>query len=100
MADFKIKATMKVRVLKANFKKAFGATLRVYDHGHLVTTDVTIGSIRAAGSRGGELSVAGNTLVSTFENKMKENYGITVQVANADNTKLASNSITLSAAGK
>lgn len=30
MADFKIDGRMKVKTLKANFKKAFGCTLRVY----------------------------------------------------------------------
>jgi len=30
MADLRIDSRMKVKTLKANFKKAFGATLRVY----------------------------------------------------------------------
>lgn len=30
MADFRIDSRMKVKTLKANFKKEFGATLRVY----------------------------------------------------------------------
>lgn len=30
MADFKVDGRMKVKSLKANFKKAFGCTLRVY----------------------------------------------------------------------
>ena len=39
-------------------------------------------------------------VMSDFEKKIKELYGIEVQVANADDSALADNSITLVAAGK
>lgn len=38
--------------------------------------------------------------VGNFETKMKEMFGITVKVANPDNTKLVSGSITIAAAGR
>jgi hypothetical protein len=59
-----------------------------------------LASIRAEGAKGGELAVKGNMQVGNFEKKVAEMYGIGVQVANADDSKLADNSATLVGAGK
>lgn len=95
---------MKVKSLKENFKKNFGATLRVYKsvscRGAMADDDSTLASLRAEGYKGGELVVGGNLRVGNFEKKIAELYGIGVQVANADNSKLADDKITLVAAGK
>ena len=104
MADFKLDGRMKVKSLKENFKKAFGASLRVYKSetckGAFADDDATLASIRAEGKKGGELVVGGNLKVGNFEKKIAELYGIGVQVANADDTKLADNDVTLVQAGK
>ena len=102
MADFKVDGRMKVKTLKANFKKEFGATLRVYTTGTCKTPaddDATLASLMK-GAKGGELTVGGNLRVGSFETKINELYGIGVQVANPANTKLSDNKITLAAAGK
>ena len=103
MADFKLDGRMKVKSLKAEFKMCFGATLRVYKSetckGALADDNATLASIRAEGKKGGELVVGGNLKVGNFEKKIAELYGIGVQVANADDSKLADNDITLSKAG-
>lgn len=103
MADFRIDGRMKVKTLKTDFKKAFGASLRVYT----TTTcrvnaddDATLSAIRAEGKKGGEITVGGNTQVGNFEKKVAELYGIGVQVADKNNQKLADNGDTLVAAGK
>ena len=104
MADFKLDGRMKVKTLKANFKENFGSTLRVYKSasckGGFADDDATLASIRAEGHKGGDLVVRGNMQVGNFEKKVAELYGIGVQVANADDTALADNSITLSASGR
>ena len=104
MADFKLDGRMKVKSLKAEFKKCFGASLRVYKsetcRGAFADDDATLASIRAEGKKGGELVVGGNLKVGNFEKKIAELYGIGVQVANSDDTALSSNDITLVAAGK
>ncbi|MBO8437426.1 MAG: hypothetical protein IAC54_00810 [Bacteroidetes bacterium] len=104
MAEFKLDGRMKVKSLKENFKKNFGATLRVYKsvscRGAMADDDSTLASLRAEGYKGGELVVGGNLRVGNFEKKIAELYGIGVQVANADNSKLADDKITLVAAGK
>ena len=104
MAEIALKGNMKVKTLKAEFKKAFGSTLRVYKSatckGAFADEDATLASIRAEGAKGGELAVKGNMQVGNFEKKVAEMYGIGVQVANADDSALADNSATLVGAGK
>lgn len=100
MADIKMTGNMKVKTLRDQFKKAFGSTLRVYNGMKFADDDATLASIRAKDAKGGELTVRGNMQVGNFEDKVKELYGIKVQVANTDDSALADNSITISAAGK
>ncbi len=104
MAEFKLDGRMKVKTLKDTFKKTFGATLRVYksasSKGAFADDNATLASIRAEGAKGGEIAVKGNMQVGNFEKKVAELYGIGVQVATSDDSKLADNSITLTAAGK
>ena len=103
MADFSLDGRMKVKTLKANFKKAFGASLRVYTTTTCKTPaddENTLAALRTEGKKGGELVVGGNLRVGNFEKKIAELYGIGVQVANADDSKLADNDITLVQAGK
>ena len=104
MADFKLDGCMKVKSLKENFKKCFGATLRVYKSvsckGAFADDNATLASIRAEGKAGGELVVGGNLKVGSFEKKIADLYGIGVQVATKDDSALADNNITLVAAGR
>ena len=100
MAEIKIDGRKKVKTLKAEFKKAFGSTLRVYYKKHFADEDATLAQIREGDAKGGELTVGGNMQVGNFEKKVKELYGIEVQVANANDSALADNSKTLVAAGK
>lgn len=100
MAEFSIDGRMKVKTLKKQFKEAFGATLRVYKGKQFADDDATLASIRVGDAKGGELKCAGNLKVGNFENKMKEMFGVTVQVANKDDSALASNDGTIAAAGK
>lgn len=104
MAEIALKGNMKVKTLKADFKKAFGSSLRVYMSptckGRMADDEATLASIRAEGAKGGELKVVGNMQVGNFEKKIVEMYGIGVQVANAADTALADNSVTLCAAAK
>ena len=104
MAEIKITGRPTVRPLTAQFKAAFGSSLRVYMSptckGKMADDAATLASIRAEGAKGGELTVGGNKTVGKFETEFAEAWGIGVQVANADDTKLADNSVTLVAAGK
>lgn len=103
MADLRIDGRMKVKTLKANFKKEFGATLRVYTTETckaMADDEATLSSLMKPGAKGGEGTFGSNLRVGNFEKKITEMYGIGVQVANKTNTALADNDITLAAAGK
>lgn len=103
MAELKIDGRKKVKTLKADFKKAFGATLRVYTTKTCkqpADDDATLASIATTKPGSGTLTFGSNLRVGSFEKKIAETYGIGVQVANPANTKLSDNDITLAAAGK
>ena len=100
MADFTVSGRMTVKSLKKQFKEAFGSTLRVYNGAKFADDDATLASIRKEGVKGGELAAKGNMKVGNFEDKFLETFGIKIQVANADDSKLVSNDITLSQSGK
>lgn len=101
MAEFSINGRMTVKSLRKQFKDTFGASLRVYKGAKFAPEDATLASIRSGESiKGGELVCKGNLQVGNFEAKMKEMFGITVKVANPDNTKLASSNMTIAAAGR
>jgi len=100
MAEFSISGRLTVKSLKKQFKDAFGATLRVYKGKQFADESATLASIREGDAKGGELKCAGNLKVGNFENMMKEMFGVTVQVANKEDSKLSNNDMTLAAAGK
>lgn len=100
MAEITFTGNKKVKSLQKDFKEAFGATLRVYNGARFADADATLASLRSEGKKGGDLKVAGNMLVGNFEKKVDELYGIKIQVANADDSALAKNDITIAAAGK
>ena len=98
--ELKVSGRMSVKTLKAQFKENYGSTLRVYKGVGFADDNATLASIRSGEAKGGELVVGGNMKVGNFEDKMKEIFGIKVQVATKDDSALADNSLTLVAAGK
>lgn len=100
MADFTISGKMKVKTLKADFKKSYGSTLRVYNGQKFADDDATLASIRKNEAKGGEVAINGKMLVGNFETKIFEEFGIKVQVANPDDSKLVDDKSTLTQSGK
>ena len=103
MAEFNLDGRMKVKTLKANFKKTFGASLRVYTTVSCkapANDEKTLAELRTEGSQGGKLVVGGNLRVGNFEKKIAEMYGIGVKVSDKSDSKLADKNATLVAAGK
>lgn len=100
MADIKVNGKMLVKTLKKNFKDSFGSTLRVYDGKKFAEDTDTLASIRKEDATGGEFEVSGKMLVGNFEKRMLDDYGIRVQVATPDDSKLSDNEITLTKSGK
>ena len=101
MADISVSGRMSVKTLRAQFKKEFNLTLRVYNGARFAEDDATLASLRKGdASKAGDMKIVGNLQVGSFEKRFKDTYGIKVQVANADDTKLVTDTLTLSAAAK
>ncbi len=100
MAELNINGRMSVKKLKQQFKEAFGASLRVYNGKELADDDARLASIRTGDAKGGELSVRGNMKVGGFEKKMLEIYGISVQVADAADTQLVPDDVTIASVAR
>ena len=81
MADFKINSINNVSTIVSRFKKEFGGGLKIYDGRSIAKDDVKIGDlIKGSVPRGSKVSGNGNLLVRTFEERIKETYGIRVNV--------------------
>ena len=92
---------MKIKTLRANFKKEFGSTIRLYKGIKFADDDDTVGSIaKKSVKHGQEVSANGRTHVKNFEKQMKDVYGIKIQVASKDDSQLVGNDISLTASGK
>ena len=93
-----INGRMKVKTLRADFKKEFGLTLRVYDGRSFADDDSTLAAIRKGDSKGGEFGPRKNTKVGNLEGKIMDMFGIKTQVAGSDDSYLCNNDLTLSGA--
>jgi len=101
MADFKITGNMKIKTLRDNFKKEFGSTLRVYHGVKFAGDSDSVGKIaKKTVKRGQEVSAHGRKKVSTFEKEIQDTYGIKVQIATPDDSKLVDNNLSLTQSGK
>jgi len=93
-----INGRMKVKTLRAGFKKEFGLALRVYDGRSFADDDATLASIRKGNSVGGEFSPQRNTKVGNLEDKIMDIFGIKTQVSGSDDSYLCDNDLTLAGA--
>jgi len=100
MANIEVSGRMIVKTLQKQFKEAYGSTLRVYNGAKHADDSATLASIRKEGAKGGDLTINGNMQVGNFEKKFEEVFGIKVQVASPNDSKLVDNSLTISASGK
>ena len=93
-----INGRMKVKTLRADFKKEFGLSLRVYDGRSFADDDATLASIRKGDSKGGEFAPRKNTKVGNLEDKIMDMFGIKTQVSGSDDSYLCDNDLTLTGA--
>ena len=101
MADFDISGRMKVKTLRANFKKEFGSILRVYNGAKFADDDSTIASLADKKiASDAEVKARGNTLVGNFMKSIEKNFGIKVRVATTDDTSLVPEDISLTDSAK
>ncbi len=97
MEGLKVDGRMKVKTLRANFKKAFGFTLRVYNtQNHFVDDELLIANVRQGEeTQNGACEINPEWTVDEFEKAFMQAFSIKVQVAEPDDSKLADNSAIL-----
>ena len=96
----KIDGRKRVKTIQREFKEEFGLTLRMYHGARFAEESDTLASIRTKDVRSGTIEINKNDKIVDFENKMKELFGLRVQVASANNEKLCDNDLTLAQAKK
>lgn len=93
-STLRIIGQMKVRTLKAQFKTAFGVSIRVYKGKHFADDNATLASVRQPGTSGRAFEIHRNSAVKTVETAFLQNMGIIIQIEDAQG-KLANNNATL-----
>ncbi len=89
----KVDQRKRVSSFKAQFKDEFGVGIRVYKGRHRAP-DVSLKSLTAKGSRGGEIDFGGGTKVKNVEKAFLDAMGIAVQIEDKAGD-LADNNATL-----
>ena len=97
--EIKVSGRMKVATLKKDFKEEFGVEIRVYNGKRFADDDATLASIRAEGTKGGDIPLVGQTKVGNVEKAFKEEMGIKIQVEDKTG-ELADNGVTLGSLAK
>ncbi len=94
-ADIDITGNMKVKSLQKEFKENFGVTLRVYNGVKFADGDKTLGSFKSANTKGEGIRLKAKMKVSDVESAFMNAFGIKVQIADAKDTHLVPNNITI-----
>ena len=96
MEGLKVDGRMKVKTLKADFKKTFGYALRVYNtQNHFVDEELLLANVRqdAEADKSGAFTIDPEWTVDEFEKNFMATFGIKVQVYTQDDTALADNNL-------
>lgn len=99
MATIRVTKASTVKSIKAQFKKDFNCTLRLYNGAKFAKDSDKIFDLSKIESAGGELELGARSRVENVEKYFSQNFGIKAQIANADDSKLADDSMTLTQAG-
>lgn len=100
MAKIKVTKASTVKSIKAQFKKDFDCNIRIYNGAKFADDSTKISELSKYDNPGGDLELGARSRVGNVEKYFKDTFGIKVQIANATDTKLAGNEMTLTQAGK
>jgi hypothetical protein len=100
MATIKVTKASSVQSIKSQFSKEFSCNIRIYNGVKFADDKMKISDLSKTDNPGGNLELGARSRVENVEKYFKESFGIKIQIANADNTKLAGNEMTLTQAGK
>jgi hypothetical protein len=100
MATIKVTKASSVKSIKAQFKKEFDCTIRIYNGVKYADDSMKISELSKLDNAGGDLELGARSRVENVEKYFKETFGIKVQISNASDNKLAANEMTLNQAGQ
>ena len=100
MATIKVTKASTVKSIKRQFESEFNCSLRMYNGSKFADDKMKISDLSKTHDPGGILELGARSRVENVEKYFKQTFGIKVQIANADDSKLADNSMTLTQAGK
>ena len=100
MATIRVTKSSSVQSIKRQFSEEFNCNIRIYKGNQFADEKTKINELSKKDGSGGELDLGARSRVENVERYFMEEFGIKVQISNADDTKLADNSMTLTQAGK
>lgn len=100
MATIRVTRASSVKSIKRQFSEEFNCNIRIYKGNKFADEKTKISELSKTDSAGGDLDLGARSRVANVERYFMEEFGIKVQISNADDTKLADNSMTLTQAGK
>lgn len=103
--DFHMNSRMKVKSVQRLFKENFGLTLRVYKGKQFADPDLTINQLNKKTSdeinaNKKDITIKASMNTGDFEKEIKNEYGLTVQVADEFNKYLINDKYTLGQASR
>ena len=104
-AEFTVAPQKKLKTISADFKSAFGVSLVFYKGAQIADGDLTLAALnkkttKSVNTHAEGLKIKASMKVGEAEKLFDENFGVTVQIKDADAKKLVPNDITIGQAAR
>ena len=104
-AEFTVAPQKKLKTISADFKKAFNLSLVFYNGVQIAEGELTLAALNKKTTKDVKanadgLKIKASMKVGDAEKLFDTNFGVTVQIKDADNRKLVPNEITLGQAAR
>ena len=104
-AEFTVAPNKKLKTLSADFKKAFNLSLVFYKGAQIADGELTLAALnkkttKAVKSKADGFKIKASMKVGDAEKLFDQNFGVTVQIKDAEGKKLVPNEITIGQAAR
>lgn len=104
-AEFTVAPNKKLKTISADFKKAFNVSLIFYKGAQIADGDMTLAALnkkttKDVKSKADGLKIKASMKVGEAEKLFDANFGVTVQIKDAEGKKLVPNEITIGQAAR
>jgi hypothetical protein len=100
MATIKVTKSSSVKSIKKQFAKEFNCNIRIYKGNKFADDTTKISELTKKNDFNGKLELGPRSRVGNVEDYFRKEFGIKIQISNANDSKLAKNEMTLTQAGK